>query len=121
MNGGGSLEDDPCPDQIESWTVTEAAPALFRHLADNRIKGLILGADGDILLGQDGQKPFEFMFTWQMQRQRFEEVAISPEPGEVNALCRECKMFVSNNFHTSPQCFVRIYLAILIHQQPAVY
>jgi hypothetical protein len=28
------------------------------------IKGLILGSGSDILLGQDGQKPFEFMFIW---------------------------------------------------------
>jgi hypothetical protein len=43
---------------------------VWLHFGINRIKGLILGAGGDILLGEDGQKPFQFMFTWQMQRQR---------------------------------------------------
>jgi len=32
------------------------------------------------------------MFTWQMQRQPFEEVAILPVPGAVSALGRERKM-----------------------------
>ena len=81
---------------------------------------MTLGAGGDILLGKDGQKPFPIMFTWQMQRQPFEAVAMPPEPGAVIALCRECKLFVSNNFRKSPHCFVRIYLAILTHEQPAV-
>ncbi len=88
---------------------------------DNCIKGLILGAGGDILLGQDGQKPFQFMFTWQMQREPFEEVAISPEPGAVSALGCECKMLASNNFRKPPHRFVGIHLAIVIHEQPVVY
>jgi hypothetical protein len=29
-----------------------------------RVKSLIMGAGGDILPGQDGQKPFQFMFAW---------------------------------------------------------
>ena len=90
-------------------------------LADNCIKGLILGAGGDILLGQGGQKPFQFMFTWQMQRQSFKEVAISPVPGSASALGRECEMLASNNFRKSPRRFVRIHLAIVIHQQPVIY
>jgi len=84
-------------------------------------KGLTLGAGGDMLLGQDGQIPFQFMFTWQMQRQPFEEVAISPEPGTVGPLCRERKMLASNNFRKPPHRFVRIHLAIVIHEQPVVY
>jgi len=31
------------------------------------IKGLILSAGGDIPLTQSGEKPFQFMFIWQMQ------------------------------------------------------
>ena len=80
-----------------------------------------MGAGGDILLGQDGQKPFQFMFTWQMQGQPFGEVAISPERGPVSALGRECKILASNNFGKSAQRFVRIHLAIVIHEQPVVY
>jgi hypothetical protein len=72
-------------------------------------------------LDQDGQKPFQFMFTWQMQRHLFEEVAISPEPGAVSALGRECKMLASINFRKSAQRFVRIHLAIVIHEQPVVH
>jgi len=91
------------------------------HDGNNRVKGLILGAGGDILLGQDGQKPFQFMFTWQMQRQPFEEVAISPEASAANALGRERKILASNNFRKSPHRFVRIHSAIVIHEQPVVY
>ena len=83
--------------------------------------GLILGAGGDILLGQGGQKPFQFMFTWQMQREAFEEVAISVEPIAVSALGRECKILASNNVPKSPHRFIRVHLAILIHEQPVVY
>ena len=54
-------------------------PFLFFSI----VKGLILGAGGDILLGQGGQKPFQFMFTWHTQWQPFEEVATSPEPGTI--------------------------------------
>ncbi len=61
------------------------------------------------------------MFTWQMLRQPFEEVAISPESGAVIALCRQRKMLVSNNFRKSPHRFVAIHLAIVIHEQPVVY
>jgi hypothetical protein len=88
---------------------------------DNCIKGLILGAGGGILLGRSGETPFQFMFTWQMQRQPFEEVAISPEPGAVSALGRERKMLASNNFRKPPHRFIRIHLAIVIHEQPVVY
>jgi hypothetical protein len=82
---------------------------------------LILGAGGDILLGQDGQKPFEFMFTWQMQWQPCEEAAISPQSGAVSALGSERKMVASDNFRKPPQCFIRIHFAIAIHEQPVVY
>ena len=81
-----------------------------------------MGAGGDILLGQDGQKLFHFMFTGQMQRQPFAEVAISPEPSAVSALGRECKMLASNNFRRSPhRRFIRIDLVIVIYEQPVVY
>jgi hypothetical protein len=56
------------------------------------VKGLTLDACGDMLLGQDGQKPFQFVFTWQMQRQPFEETAISPEPCAVIAIARNRKV-----------------------------
>jgi hypothetical protein len=61
------------------------------------------------------------MFTWQMQRQPFEEVAISPEPGRVGPLCRERKILAANNFRKSPHRLIRIYLAIAIFEQPVVY
>jgi hypothetical protein len=82
---------------------------------------LTSGAGGDILLGKDGQKPFQFMFTWQMQGQPFEEVARSPEPGAVSALCGKRKMLASNNFRESPHRLVGVHLAIVIHEQPVVY
>jgi len=101
--------------------VEDASLRSSRDFGNNRITGLILGAGGDILLGEDGQKPFQFMFTWQMQRQPVEEVAISPEPGTVGLLCRECKMFASNNFRKLLHWFVSIHFAIVIHEQPVVY
>jgi hypothetical protein len=61
------------------------------------------------------------MFTWQMQREPFDEVAISPEPGAVSALGRERKVFLLNNFRKSPHRFFGIRLAIVIHEQPVVY
>jgi hypothetical protein len=61
------------------------------------------------------------MFTWQLQRQAFDEVAISPKPDAVSALGRECKVFASNNFRKSPHRFVGVHLAIVIHEQPVVY
>jgi hypothetical protein len=48
---------------------------------------------GDRFLGEDGQKPFQFMLTWHKQRQPFEEVAISPETGAASAPGREHKMW----------------------------
>jgi hypothetical protein len=53
---GGSLEDELCPDQIAGWTVQDAFAAVCPHFGNNRIKGLISGAGGDILLGKDAQK-----------------------------------------------------------------
>jgi hypothetical protein len=93
------------------------APAF----GNNRIKSLILGPGGSMVQGQGGQKPFQFMFTWHTQRQPFQEVVISPESGAVIVLCRERKAFASNNFRKSPHRFVRILMAIVIHEQPAVY
>ena len=107
-----------------NWTVEHAKTPFLRSLRDfgnNRISGLTRVLAATSLLGEDGQKPFQFMFTWQMQRQPFEEVAISPEPGAVSALGRERKMFASNNFRKPPHRFVRIHLAIVIHEQPVVY
>jgi hypothetical protein len=85
--------------------VKSGSSAVRPRFGNRRMKGLILGAGGDILLGQDGQKPFQFMFTWHTQRQAFEEVAISPEPGAVSAFGGECKMLASNNFRKSPRFF----------------
>jgi len=45
-----------------------------------------MGAGDEMVAGKTSQKPFQFMFTWQMQRQPFEEVATSPEPGAASAL-----------------------------------
>ena len=118
---GGALEDELCRDQIGGWTIQDGCSAGRLHFGVNGIKGLILGAGGGILLGQGGEKPFLFMFTWHTQRQPFEEVAISPEPGAASALGRECKMLASNNCRKAPHRFVSIHLADVIHEQPAVY
>ena len=56
---------------------------------NNRIDCLTLGAGGDILLGQDDQKPFQCMYTWQIQRRPFEEIAISAEPGAAGFAFRD--------------------------------
>jgi hypothetical protein len=61
------------------------------------------------------------MFTGQMQGQRFEEVAIPPEPSAIIAFCREFKVFALNNFRRPPDRFVGIHLPITIHEQPVVY
>jgi hypothetical protein len=79
-----------------------------------------LGAGGGILFGQGGQKPFRFMFTWQMQRQPFEELAISPKPSAVSAPGRERKMLASNNLGKSPHRSGSIHFAIVIHEQLVV-
>ena len=95
---------------------------MFRRAVwDNHVKGLILGAGRDIVPRPDGQKPFQFMFTWQMQRQPFEEVAISPEPGTISALGCECKIFASNDFLKSPHGFIGLHLGVLIYEQSVVY
>jgi hypothetical protein len=80
-----------------------------------------MSAGGEMVAGETSQKPFQFMFTWQMQRQPFEGVAISPEPGTASALCREREMFASNNSRKFPHRSVRIHSAILIHEQPVAY
>jgi hypothetical protein len=82
---------------------------------------LVLGAGGDILLGQDAQKPLQFMCNLQMQRRPFEEIAISPEPRAVSTPGRERKVLPSNNFGKSPHRFGSIHLAVVIHEQPVVY
>jgi len=113
----------PCSDEIEGLALPKRPSWGLSPLAhwNNPIKRLILGAGGDIVLGQGGQKPFQFMFTWHTQRQPFEEVAIPPEPSAASALGRERKMLAVNNFRNSPHRFVRIQLAVLIHEQAVVY
>jgi hypothetical protein len=66
---------------------------------------LILGAGPDILPGQDGQKPFQFMFTWHKQRQAFEEVAISTGAREGIEIGNDCKVFALHNFRKPPHWF----------------
>jgi hypothetical protein len=44
------LEDELCPDQIRGWTIQDAFPAVGLHFGIDRIKGLIWGTGGDILL-----------------------------------------------------------------------
>lgn len=94
-------------------------PRPSPHLGNNHINGLTAGAGGDTLA--EDHKPFQFMFTWQMRRRPFEEVAISPEPGAVSASGRERKMFASNNFRKPSHRFVGIHWADVIHEQPVVY
>ncbi len=53
----GLLEDELCPDEIERWHSQKAPYGVFGWFGNNRIKGLILGADGDMLVGKDAQKP----------------------------------------------------------------
>jgi hypothetical protein len=82
---------------------------------------LILGDGGDIFFQLKRLETVPVMFTWQMQWQLFEEVAISPEPGTGCTLRRERKMFASDYFHKSPHCFIGIHLAIVIYEQLVVY
>jgi hypothetical protein len=88
---------------------------------DDRIKGLILGAGGDILLGQGAQKTLQLLFARQMRRKPFEAVAISAEPGAVTVLRGERKMLPRKHFRESAQCFIGIHTAFLIHEPPVVY
>jgi hypothetical protein len=101
------------PMKLKVWHSQNAPLGVLSPLAhwNNPIKRLILGTGGGILLGQGGQKPFQFRFTWHTQRQPFEEVAISPEPGVATALGCEFKMLASNNFRKTLHYFVRFYLA----------
>jgi len=80
-----------------------------------------LGAGGDKHPARDDQKSFDFMFTWQMQRQAVGEVAISPEPDAAGSLCRVRKMLVSNNFRKLPRRFIRVHLAIVKYEQLVAY
>jgi hypothetical protein len=113
VNAGGS-SSGLCLDVLQPLT-----HSLFID-NENCSKSLILGGGGDIILSQGGQKPF-FMFTWQMERQPFEEVAISPESGPVSTLRRERNIFASNHFHESPHRFTGIHPAIVIYEQLVVY
>lgn len=88
---------------------------------NNRVKCLILGAGGDILLGQSGQKPFQFLLTREMKWNRLEVVAISPEPGAVTAFRRERKMLAPKHFRKSAHRLVGIQSAILIQEPLGVY
>jgi hypothetical protein len=81
-----------------------------KHLAFARlccVQGLLLGDEPGMV--------------FEMQWKPSEAVAISPEPGAVIALWRERKVFASNNFRRPPHWFVRIHLAIVLHEQPVVY
>jgi hypothetical protein len=102
---------------VRFWWYQRDAPVQ----EDHRIRGLILGAGGDIVPSQDGQKPFQFMITGQMQWETFEEVAMSSEPSAIIAFCRECKVLASNNFRKPPHGFVHILWDIVILKQPVVY
>lgn len=72
-------------------------------------------------MGEDGQKPFQLMFTWQMQGQPLEEVAISPEPRVASALGRERKVFASKNSRKPPHRFIRVHLAVVMLEQTVLY
>ena len=56
-----------------------------------------------------------------MQRQPFEEVAISREPGAASSFSRQRKILASNDFGKLPRCFIRIPLAFVILEQLDVY
>jgi hypothetical protein len=56
-----------------------------------------------------------------MKREPFEVVASRQMPGSVAALCRERKMLASNSFRKVLCCPIRIHLAFLIREQPAVF
>jgi hypothetical protein len=49
---GGSLEDELCPDEIEGWKVKDGSPSVLPHFGDNLLRGLILGAGGDKVVGK---------------------------------------------------------------------
>ncbi len=67
-----------------------------------------------------GEKPFKFLFTWQMQRNGFEELAMSPEAGAIIGLGRQCKVLVASNFRKLPHRFIRVQLA-LVDEELVVY
>ena len=56
-----------------------------------------------------------------MKCEPFEVAAMRPKQGAVIALCRECKVFASNNFRKLPDRLFLIHLAIVIHEQSVVY
>jgi hypothetical protein len=76
---------------------------------DNRVKGLILGAEGDILPSQSSQKPFQFLLAWQMKWKPFEAFAISPEPGGSTALRGQRKLLRPSQLRKSVHPFTRIF------------
>jgi hypothetical protein len=85
------------------------------------IKGLILGAGGDIVFGQMSQKPFQLLLARHIMTKHFEAVAISPEPGAVTPPSGERRMLPPKPFGKSARCFIGIHTAILIHEPPVVY
>jgi len=61
---------------------------LFKFLRKkNRVKALILVVGGGILPSQSRQKPFRFLFAWQMKGKPFEVIAKSPESVSGNSFC----------------------------------
>jgi hypothetical protein len=88
---------------------------------EQRVNGLIPGAGGDILLGEDSEKLLEFSFTRQMRWNACQIVAISPEPGGVAALGRQRKVFASNHLCKPEHRLSGSYAIIVIYEQVVVY
>jgi hypothetical protein len=85
------------------------------------IKGLILRAGGNTVLGKAGEKPFQFLFAGRMSRKSFEKVAISPDPGAIAPLGGGCKVVALKHSRQSGKGFVLVHNSMLMYEQHVEY
>ena len=85
------------------------------------LKGLILGAGGNIVFGEGGEELLQLLFTRTMSRQFHNEVAITLEPGAVAAFRGEGKVFAPHDIGGFFQSGFCIHLESLIYEQQFVY
>ena len=88
---------------------------------NSRVNRLILGADGETVSGQSGQRPFWFLFAGQMKMKPFEVAAKSREPGAVTAPRGRRKVVPPKHFRKSAHRCIGITSAILIYEQLFIY
>ena len=85
------------------------------------LKGLILGAGGNIVFGEGGEELLQFLFTRTMSRKFHNEVAITLEPGAVAAFRGESQVFAPHDIGGFFQSGFCVHPASLIYEHLFVY